>query len=65
MKSVLEKLKNKKKEIMEKSKRPVIYIKKEILNEKTIYHTKMLMDLYKFEINRYKKQIFNSFRRII
>ncbi len=58
MKSVLEKLKNKKKEIMEKSKRPVIYIKKEILNEKTIYHTKMLMDLYKFEINRYKKTNF-------
>ncbi len=34
------------------------YLKKKILNERTIYHTKMLMDLYKFEINRYKKTNF-------
>ncbi len=58
MKSVLEKLKNKKKEILKKSRKPAIFIKKEILNERTIYHTKMLMDLYKFEINRYRKNKF-------
>ncbi|MCD2412453.1 DUF226 domain-containing protein, partial [Borreliella burgdorferi] len=58
MKSVLEKLKNKKKEIIKKSRKPEIFIKKEILNERAIYHTKMLMDLYKFEINRYKKNKF-------
>ncbi|ABH02499.1 conserved hypothetical protein (plasmid) [Borreliella afzelii PKo] len=58
MKNVLEKLKNKKKEIMAKSRKPEIFIKKEILNERTIYHTKMLMDLYKFEINKYKKNKF-------
>lgn len=58
MKSVIEKLKNKKKEIIKKSRKPEIFIKKEILNERTIYHTKMLMDLYKFEINRYRKNKF-------
>ncbi|WP_418885333.1 DUF226 domain-containing protein [Borreliella carolinensis] len=58
MKSVLEKLKNKKKEIIKKSRKPEIFIKKEILNERTIYHTKMLMDLYRFEINKYKKDKF-------
>ncbi|WP_421114417.1 DUF226 domain-containing protein (plasmid) [Borreliella americana] len=58
MQSVIEKLKKKKKEIIKKSRKPEIFIKKEILNERTIYHTKMLMDLYKFEINRYKKNKF-------
>ncbi|ACN53134.1 conserved hypothetical protein (plasmid) [Borreliella spielmanii A14S] len=58
MKNVLEKLKNNKKEILLKSRKPEIFIKKEILNERTIYHTKMLMDLYKFEINKYKKTNF-------
>ncbi len=57
MKSVLEKLKNKKRN-NKKSRKPEIFIKKEILNERAIYHTKMLMDLYKFEINRYKKTNF-------
>ncbi|WP_418456503.1 DUF226 domain-containing protein [Borreliella lusitaniae] len=58
MKSVLEKLKNKKKEIIETDRKPDIFIKKEILNKRTIYHTKILMDLYKFGINRYKKNKF-------
>ncbi|MBB6213715.1 DUF226 domain-containing protein (plasmid) [Borreliella californiensis] len=59
MKSVIEKLKRKKKEIIKKSRKKEIFIKKEILNERTIYHTKMLMDLYKFEINRYKENKFS------
>ncbi|MCD2382025.1 DUF226 domain-containing protein [Borreliella americana] len=58
MKSVLEKLKTKKKEILEKRRKQEIFIKKEIINGRTIYHTKMLMDLYKFEINRYKRNKF-------
>ncbi|MBB6043493.1 DUF226 domain-containing protein (plasmid) [Borreliella yangtzensis] len=58
MKTVLEKLKNKKKEIIRESRKPEIFIKKEILNGRTIYHTKVLMDLYRFEINKYKKNKF-------
>ncbi|WP_418906317.1 DUF226 domain-containing protein (plasmid) [Borreliella tanukii] len=58
MKGVLEKLRNKKKEIIRESRKPEIFIKKEILKGRTIYHTKMLMDLYRFEINKYKKNKF-------
>ncbi|WP_420025575.1 DUF226 domain-containing protein (plasmid) [Borreliella yangtzensis] len=58
MKNVLEKLKNKKKELIVEKRKPEIFIKKEILKGRTIYHTKMLMDLYRFEINKYKKNKF-------
>uniref|UniRef100_UPI003B21DB5F DUF226 domain-containing protein n=1 Tax=Borreliella tanukii TaxID=56146 RepID=UPI003B21DB5F len=58
MKGVIEKLRNKKKEIIGESRKPEIFIKKEILKGRTIYHTKMLMDLYRFEINKYKKNKF-------
>ncbi|ACN53144.1 conserved hypothetical protein (plasmid) [Borreliella spielmanii A14S] len=50
--------KKKIKEIIVKSGELEIFIKKEILNKRIVHYTKMLTDLYKLEINRYKKTNF-------
>ncbi|AHH14811.1 DUF226 domain-containing protein (plasmid) [Borrelia nietonii YOR] len=62
MESVLERLKEKGLEIRGKRNKP-IFIKIESKNDRTLYHTKIMNDLYIFGINKNQKnKFFISFR---
>ncbi|AHH11274.1 DUF226 domain-containing protein (plasmid) [Borrelia coriaceae] len=64
MDNILERLKKKKLEIKVKKDRP-IFIKIESKNNRTIYHTKIMNDLYIFGIHRRQKnKFFISFREL-
>ncbi|WP_215535808.1 DUF226 domain-containing protein [Borreliella bavariensis] len=62
MKSILERLKTKKSEII-KNKKTCIFIKVENNNDRKIYHTRIMNDLYVFGVNKNQKnKFFISFR---
>ncbi|UPA13776.1 DUF226 domain-containing protein [Borrelia turicatae] len=62
MESVLERLKEKKLEIKDKKDKP-IFIKIENKNSRTLYHTKIMMDLFSFGINKNQQyKFFIAFR---
>ncbi|AHH05856.1 DUF226 domain-containing protein (plasmid) [Borrelia miyamotoi] len=58
MDSVLERLQEKKAEIREKEKNRNLFIRIEEINNKKIYHTKVMMDFYAFGIDKKKKNKF-------
>ncbi|WP_024653120.1 DUF226 domain-containing protein [Borrelia persica] len=58
MESVLERLKEKKVEIKAKTKNKKLFIKVEDINNKKIYHTKIMMDFYAFGIDKRQKYKF-------
>ncbi|UPA11348.1 DUF226 domain-containing protein (plasmid) [Borrelia parkeri] len=63
MQSVLERLKEKKLEIKDKLKSRGLFIKIEKIDNKTIYHTKMMNDLYTFGVHRRQNnKFFIAFR---
>ncbi|AHH04504.1 Putative cytosolic protein (plasmid) [Borrelia nietonii YOR] len=62
MESVLERLKKKESEIKEKRDKP-IFVKIESHNDRTLYHTKIMMDFYAFGISeRQNSKFFIAFR---
>ncbi|WP_434757105.1 DUF226 domain-containing protein (plasmid) [Borrelia puertoricensis] len=64
MQSVLERLKEKKLEIKDKRDKP-IFIKIESKNNRTLYHTKIVMDFYAFGIDkRQNHKFFIAFREL-
>ncbi|WP_434757344.1 DUF226 domain-containing protein (plasmid) [Borrelia puertoricensis] len=65
MQSVLERLKEKKLEIKDKVKSRGLFIKIEKIDNKTIYHTKIMNDFYAFGIDeKQKDKFFISFRKL-
>ncbi|AHH11624.1 DUF226 domain-containing protein (plasmid) [Borrelia coriaceae] len=63
MKSVLARLKEKKLEIKDKVKSKNLFTKIEKIDNKTIYHTKIMNDLYTFGVHRRQKnKFFIAFR---
>ena len=64
MENMLERLKKKELEINTKKKKP-IFIKIENDNNRTLYHTKIMKDLYVFGINKNQRhKFFISFRKL-
>ncbi|ASJ27786.1 DUF226 domain-containing protein [Borrelia turicatae] len=64
MESILERLKKKKLEINDKGNES-IFIKMEKSNNRTIYHTRIIMDFYTFGVNRNQKnKFFIAFRSL-
>ncbi|AHH06996.1 Putative cytosolic protein (plasmid) [Borrelia crocidurae DOU] len=65
MDSVLERLQERKTEISEKEKQKKIFIKIEKFNNRTLYHTKVMMDFCAFGINkRQTHKFFIAFRKL-
>ncbi|QBK63898.1 DUF226 domain-containing protein [Borrelia miyamotoi] len=67
MESVLKRLKTKKTEIKEKEndeKNKNLFIKIEEINNRKIYHTKIMTDFYKFGINKKKNRFFILLRKL-
>ncbi|WP_434757168.1 DUF226 domain-containing protein (plasmid) [Borrelia puertoricensis] len=63
MESVLERLKEKKLEIKDEVKNRGLFTKIEKINNKTIYHSKMMNDIYVFGVNKNQKhKFFIAFR---
>ncbi|UPA11567.1 DUF226 domain-containing protein (plasmid) [Borrelia parkeri] len=64
MESILERLKKKESEIKKKNNRN-LFVKVEKINNRTIYHTKIMKDLFSFGINKNQKgKFFVSFREL-
>ncbi|QFP42597.1 DUF226 domain-containing protein (plasmid) [Borrelia miyamotoi] len=64
MESVLERLKKKELEIKDKRDKP-IFVKIENKNNRTLYHTKIMMDFYTFGISKNQQhKFFISFRKL-
>ncbi|AHH11504.1 DUF226 domain-containing protein (plasmid) [Borrelia coriaceae] len=65
MDNILERLKGKKLEVEEKIKKS-IFVKIEKKNNRTLYHTKIMLNLYAFGINKkYKHKFLIVFRKIL
>ncbi|WAZ72784.1 DUF226 domain-containing protein (plasmid) [Borrelia miyamotoi] len=71
METILERLKDKKSEVKVNNQKPIfvtkkekpLFIKVEVENNRTLYHTNIMMDLYVFGINKNQKhKFFISFR---